>query len=614
MKKRSVNIITLGLLCLFSPHVYSQINWGGLSLRTPGESTVPASPETGIGYRDAVENFGQSSGAGSLNIPLFVSESFPETVFLEYRLGGFRVEEKAGDLGLGWSLVCGGSVSRQISGLPDELRGVAEERTGLLPNPPSHSFLSDIYRRKKDCMIDRYSYSFNGNSGSFIISEDEIIQIPQTDNKIIKEGTGTPSGFTIITPLGDRYIFRLVEKTNYQYTPVSIDATYDNVSYEAASSWHLTEVHKHDSGDIITYEYSRGGRWSTSEKSEFSSVGHAWSSTSVVNMTSSPGGLSDIHINSVSDVATLKKISCSKGSIEFTHTKATGTSDKPLYISGLSLKNKKGDEIEKAVFTYSNLSDGRRTLTEIKTTSGQTVTGLHKFVYSNIGGKVSKDFFGFRNAYIDTGEDGRGVFTPSGKENTALSYSFANALHGSMMSRESDTGLTVEYTYEPSETPVTSTRNASIGIRIKKVKATDRFTGKWQQRDFTYSLPMSTVDLSELQIYDFVSLGGSISPVYDDNGLPTGGNMLTLSATLSSDSRLPGVSVKNATVLYGTVTETLTGSGLDTPLRTEIEYDTSRSRHEFVHGSFYGTPAGSRDRQLAYKPSGYSSTTTASER
>ena len=74
------------------------------------------------------------TGSAQVSIPIWTVQSgelaFPVT--LSYRGGGIRTEAPSGNLGIGWSLQAGGSVTRMIKGLPDDLKGTSPTRTGWL--------------------------------------------------------------------------------------------------------------------------------------------------------------------------------------------------------------------------------------------------------------------------------------------------------------------------------------------------------------------------------------------------------------------------------------------------------------------------------------------------
>src|SRR5207249_5056987 len=66
-----------------------------------------------------------------INIPIYTLQlkdfSFPIT--LSYHAGGIKVEEMASNIGLGWSLIADGEISRTVKRQPDEFGWYANHGT-----------------------------------------------------------------------------------------------------------------------------------------------------------------------------------------------------------------------------------------------------------------------------------------------------------------------------------------------------------------------------------------------------------------------------------------------------------------------------------------------------
>lgn len=62
------------------------------------------------------------TGAMSFSIPLYVyqDEDFEIPLTLMYSFDGYRPDVHSGTVGYGWALECGGSVTREVRGYPDE--------------------------------------------------------------------------------------------------------------------------------------------------------------------------------------------------------------------------------------------------------------------------------------------------------------------------------------------------------------------------------------------------------------------------------------------------------------------------------------------------------------
>jgi hypothetical protein len=105
-----------------------------------------------------------------------------------------------------------------------------------------------------DLKPDRFSYSFNGRSGSFRFKPDlSIMQIPQTSLKISMQfPTGGSLSFQIVDETGTTYVFTTLEKS-LVYTISGISNT--GTSLNLTTAWYLTQIISNDGNDRINFNY-----------------------------------------------------------------------------------------------------------------------------------------------------------------------------------------------------------------------------------------------------------------------------------------------------------------------------------------------------------------------
>ncbi|MBR1928037.1 MAG: hypothetical protein IJ840_09890 [Bacteroidales bacterium] len=62
------------------------------------------------------------TGAMSFSLPIFNYRDpyFSIPISLEYHFDGYRPDKHSGMVGYGWSLNCGGVITREVRGFPDE--------------------------------------------------------------------------------------------------------------------------------------------------------------------------------------------------------------------------------------------------------------------------------------------------------------------------------------------------------------------------------------------------------------------------------------------------------------------------------------------------------------
>ena len=246
-------------------------------------SFIPPSPEAEAFANMVNAEISAYTGAPSVNIPLYTLKgdnlSFP--ISLSYNTTGFKVDELASRVGLGWTLNSGGVISRVIRGMPDDRfyqvdipddtqggsGGIADVGGYLHVDGPTEQGLPTDY------IPDLYYYSFPGYSGSFTYDKNgTIVQTPYTNLKIemIMSTVSDPDirpkiiGFNITTPNGVKYTFDLVETTSQLSYPTLTTSVYidDDVIPGADtprspwnSAFYLSKIEDQRTGELMTLGY-----------------------------------------------------------------------------------------------------------------------------------------------------------------------------------------------------------------------------------------------------------------------------------------------------------------------------------------------------------------------
>ncbi|MFU8861317.1 MAG: hypothetical protein ACNA8K_12945 [Cyclonatronaceae bacterium] len=128
-------------------------------------------------------------GVPAVTLPLheFSLIGFSLPVYLSYNAGGIKVDEIAGDAGLGWTLFAGGQINQFVQGLND-LDHQRESRTtslsafddfdpnlwdGIGPMDSDYEFAWEIFNpafagQPKNLKPDIFFYNYGGITGRFI--------------------------------------------------------------------------------------------------------------------------------------------------------------------------------------------------------------------------------------------------------------------------------------------------------------------------------------------------------------------------------------------------------------------------------------------------------------
>jgi hypothetical protein len=219
---------------------------------------------------------------GSLSVPVGIS----------YHSGGVKASDTEGLAGMSWNLVAGGSVSREMRGVPDDYFGstdatdlrkgwlhniVAQNTSGYTPTANDDlsicsdenadwTFLNNLAFRN-DTEPDVFTFNAPGLSGQFVFGTDKLPKlVPYQDVKIIITPTTITLpiiAITIIKNDGTKYYFTLSEKTTKQAIPYTFktitqfvrDRELYRKPIEYTSAWLLTKI-EGPTGEVIDFVYT----------------------------------------------------------------------------------------------------------------------------------------------------------------------------------------------------------------------------------------------------------------------------------------------------------------------------------------------------------------------
>ncbi|MBQ7467937.1 MAG: hypothetical protein IJS75_03625 [Bacteroidales bacterium] len=274
-------LLTVAVLLFSAISAYAQ-----LSLR---ENPQPQSPQAAEMTKYGTHNVNMYTGRISISIPIgtYKDTDFEIPVSLNYSYNGFRPNEQPSEAGLGWTVSCGGVITREVRGIPDEETGnfvfytsggclMTELRphdnipwsTYAVYNPtievealtqtasydkPINAALV-FNNNRYDANPDVYHFSFLGHSGSFVRRRDGSFAVFDTSGgttyTINKENepfgstqVGCYSEITITTSDGYKYYFGSINNsTNYCERVTSANHEHEPQLIGSIISWKLRKI------------------------------------------------------------------------------------------------------------------------------------------------------------------------------------------------------------------------------------------------------------------------------------------------------------------------------------------------------------------------------------
>ncbi|HEX7845859.1 MAG TPA: DUF5977 domain-containing protein [Chitinophagaceae bacterium] len=219
---------------------------------------VPPTPEVSAIIKAGLLSNDLHTGAASATIKLYELENGPIKfpISLAYRSNGIKVNDIPSRVGIGWSLMANGMVSRTVRDEEDDRTGRQWQTTpDFNPydfNEPLYNYLFQAENMYYDSELDEYSFSVNGYSGRFFIGADGLPkQIHHTNLSIVKENDVS---FIIRTPDGIKYFFggsnEIVEKTK----ELQVNGS-NSIPRPIKTAWFLYKIQSPE-GHEINFYYS----------------------------------------------------------------------------------------------------------------------------------------------------------------------------------------------------------------------------------------------------------------------------------------------------------------------------------------------------------------------
>ncbi len=213
----------------------------------------PTSPESFKFSQYGNVPIGMFTGAPNINIPITElsvdGTSIP--IFLNYSSNGINVDEMNGSVGLGWTFISGGVITRTIRDRADEESSFNSGDVPLTENFATQltDYLKFCENDDFDSEPDLYSANFAGYNVKFLINKaGKIIMVDQKDYQILRNDNG--NSFSIILDNGVKYNFGATEHIQNR----TLNTGNHQPPQQYIQSWYLTSVVT-TSGQTLTLEY-----------------------------------------------------------------------------------------------------------------------------------------------------------------------------------------------------------------------------------------------------------------------------------------------------------------------------------------------------------------------
>lgn len=426
---------------------------------------IPPSPTVAALMKFEEVPVSNYNGIPDITIPLVnmptISKNINLSIALKYHPSGIKADDRASDVGLGWSLFAGGTISRTVKGLPDEelvleSSSGGKAKVGLyqtsVANHVNHyyqhgsNFLQFIENQpyqaneyawgivesnKYDTEHDLWQFNFMGKSGRFYIQKNlqtNVLEIKPLDDyrvtiinhyQTINGKEFIPTGFTIFDENGYQYVFDIIEKTTNTAAAkeVRIYGDSDSISSgkEFNSSFHLSKIYDNNNNLLLEFNFNtntiiESTRSFAYTRNEYDQVGYDFMKTRDCFKEFKPL-MKFVFSTSVVNVKKIQSVTITNvGKVDFEYTQ--GRFDTNLinpnnaaFLTALIVKDKDNLVTKKYTFEYdySTVLDKRLILKKINQkplNNALVADQVHQFYYQTNptnGDVIAKDYWGYFN-------------------------------------------------------------------------------------------------------------------------------------------------------------------------------------------------------------------------
>lgn len=226
---------------------------------------APASPTAAAIAKSVNYPVNLNSGVPDISIPLGKIQAGGNLVLpveLSYHAGGFKINERSGVVGLGWSISTDLQISRSINGISDFGNFGYINNTDILPYDNTANGAFTYTREKcfrlangeKDALPDKFTYKLLNKSGSFFFQKEasgySIVPVPYDNIKI----EFSNNQFRITDTDGTIYYYG---KEATGWTEDQIDQLGYELTIGDISTWKCTKIVDATANNIIEFTYSK---------------------------------------------------------------------------------------------------------------------------------------------------------------------------------------------------------------------------------------------------------------------------------------------------------------------------------------------------------------------
>lgn len=544
MKNKKLPLIIL-LILIFSIHGYGQNNE-----RTEGQyidySTISMAESPTAAALNSVKEIevNPAKGLPIISIPIYTYEvdGIKVPISLSYDPSGIKVAQLATSVGLGWSLMAGGQISRTVRSKPDE-----EENNGWYDDGYLRlAYYADKDENDKDWqldmkghMVDKYnglvkqrdhspdlfSYSFSGYSGTYIHDTEANVFKEKNDGITIYPFNNTEDNLDAYDLNGNHFFFDYddAETSSNIYTSrTDNDLALDFRDwglvngFPIITAWKLSEITTKNNKKIEFDYEDEDMDYETNKENWQVTIGYLCSNTNTTITTASSGS----NVHRIFTTKLIENISSpdSDTSVQFVYGTDTGLPNSvwKKKLTKIIISNTETQETREFRFNYTRFSgDPRLKLESVQEVSFENNVLIEKPAYlfeyqtGQLPAKDSnaQDFYGYYNLANNNNGLLPDILVDPLRNQDLHNYTGNRSLNSNGLKRGIlkeivyPTGGKTLFEYEPNVADINAHNGYRGGLRVKMVTNKNELNEDFNKKTFQYS-DLKGIDL-ETQVYQW---------------------------------------------------------------------------------------------------------------
>jgi YD repeat-containing protein len=460
-------------------------------------NSIPVAPMTGV---PDISYPLYEVNTGKIKLPITLS----------YHASGIKVSQRATWVGLGWSLMPGANISREIRGGPDEETNhgwfnhySSVDTLGLIEN---YSTMDNWFQNHPDRQPDFYTYNIPGKSGKFLYSRETSKFVNFPYQPVVIKRVASRNDYEITDDDGTKYVFGMTQSVTPDEAPIKTNV----------QSWYLTQIISDDTKDTVFLKYNDTSVSGFDETviSTATSTFTYYANNEIADGKFFPGDkVNTVSSDNIYSPLTLSEILFRQGKVAF-YSKGVRT-DKGTLLDSVVVYAKDGNtysRVKKISFNYGYFFSGSalpapadyrlklQAFTKVNLPGGQPET--YKFEYDNIQPpsiySYAVDYFGFYNGATNNGDLMPNILPDQDqlKDTGPLGYANRNpsATHmmaGMLRKIVHPTGGYTVFDYEPNKYETSRLPSKTVDIAGFQVTGKGTIPLVWDSASFKVTSPIN---------------------------------------------------------------------------------------------------------------------------